>query len=250
MKKKSLIKWVAGFAAVAVVLTGVAGLNQSTAMAKEGNNVTGKIQVETAKTYKVNKKNMEANVKVPQIITEKKATSGVTKLNKDIRTYTNGLIKEFKKNLKEDGYRSLTVSYKIMTDNDKMFTLRLTTTDALGSSNTTYKFYHLDKQSGKTMQLKDLFKKNANYVTVLSNEIKKQMREQMKDEKSNKTYFLDSKDKDLKGLDFKAIKKNQNFYINKKGNLVISFDKYEVAPGYMGTPQFTISQKTLADILI
>lgn len=248
MRKKSLMKWAAGLAAAALVLTGAAR-TEVIVSAREAASVTGGITVETAKTYKVNKKNMVANVRVPQLKTEKKATSGVTKINRDIKTYTNGLISEFKENLKEDGYRNLTVSYKVMTDNEQMFTLRLATTDALGSSNTTYQFYHLDKQTGKTMQLKDLFKKNADYVTVISKQIKKQMREQMKDKQANKTYFLDSKDKELKEFDFKSIKKNQNFYVNKKGNLVISFDKYEVAPGYMGCPQFTISQKVLTDIL-
>ncbi|WP_322020199.1 RsiV family protein [Clostridium butyricum] len=42
---------------------------------------------------------------------------------------------------------------------------------------------------------------------------------------------------------FDKIKENQDFYINNDGNLVICFDEYEVAPGYMGTLEFIISDK-------
>lgn len=40
-----------------------------------------------------------------------------------------------------------------------------------------------------------------------------------------------------------------NFYRNKDGNLVIVFDKYEVAPGSMGTPEFVIKKEDISNIL-
>ena len=39
---------------------------------------------------------------------------------------------------------------------------------------------------------------------------------------------------------FHGISENQSFYINKDGNPVIIFDKYSIAAGYMGTPEFEI----------
>ena len=36
---------------------------------------------------------------------------------------------------------------------------------------------------------------------------------------------------------------------DKDGNLVIVFDKYEVAPGGMGTPEFVIEKGSISDIL-
>ncbi len=33
------------------------------------------------------------------------------------------------------------------------------------------------------------------------------------------------------------------------GNLVIPFDKYEISPGYMGTPEFVIDKKIIKDTL-
>ncbi|MSS62848.1 DUF3298 domain-containing protein [Lachnospiraceae bacterium WCA-693-APC-MOT-I] len=245
MRKSTLIKWVTGFAAAAVVLASATGLTQSTVLAKESSQGIGAIKVEAEKTYEKTTKTKEAKIVVPKIKTEKKSV-GAEQINKEMKAYTDGLIKDFKKNLKNEGHESVTVSYKVLTNNKEMFTLRLETIQTMASSSVTYKFYHLDKKTGKVMNLKSLFKKNADYINVISKEIKKQMREQMKD---GKVYFLDTKDKEMQKYDFKTIKKNQNFYIDKKGNLVICFDKYEVAPGSEGCPQFTIAKTTLAKVL-
>ena len=35
----------------------------------------------------------------------------------------------------------------------------------------------------------------------------------------------------------------QNFYINSEGKVVIVFEKYEIAPGYMGTQEFVIDKQ-------
>ena len=45
--------------------------------------------------------------------------------------------------------------------------------------------------------------------------------------------------------EFNKIKDNQNFYINNKGVLVICFDKYEVAAGAQGSPEFEIPSKII-----
>ena len=48
---------------------------------------------------------------------------------------------------------------------------------------------------------------------------------------------------------FDKIAEDQNFYINDDGNIVICFDKYEVAAGAQGSPEFVIPEKVVADIL-
>ena len=62
------------------------------------------------------------------------------------------------------------------------------------------------------------------------------MRAQMKQDDSV-SYFIDS---DLPDEDFSEIDPNQDFYIDKNGDLVVCFDEYEVAPGSMGTVSFKI----------
>ena len=38
------------------------------------------------------------------------------------------------------------------------------------------------------------------------------------------------------------------YYINEFGELVVAFNKYEVAPGVMGTPEFTIPMGVLTEM--
>lgn len=58
----------------------------------------------------------------------------------------------------------------------------------------------------------------------------------MKKQNENGTgyYFVDKDDVDK----FEKINKNQNTYINDAGKIVICFNKYEVAAGAQGSPEF------------
>jgi len=55
--------------------------------------------------------------------------------------------------------------------------------------------------------------------------------------------------REVSGL-FTPIQADQNFYITKEGKLVIVFDEYEVAPGYMDVEKFEIRTNVLADVLV
>ena len=39
-------------------------------------------------------------------------------------------------------------------------------------------------------------------------------------------------------------------YWNDDGDLVIVFNKYDAAPGFMGTPEFTVKKSVLGDSLV
>ena len=49
---------------------------------------------------------------------------------------------------------------------------------------------------------------------------------------------------------FEKIIPDQNFYITSDHKLVISFDKYEAAPGYMGILTFEIPTDVVKDLLV
>ena len=51
------------------------------------------------------------------------------------------------------------------------------------------------------------------------------------------------------GEEFTSIRQDHNFYWNEHNQLVLIFDKYKVAPGFMGTPEFVIDKKVIQDIL-
>jgi Protein of unknown function (DUF3298)/Deacetylase PdaC len=87
-------------------------------------------------------------------------------------------------------------------------------------------------KTGKFYQLKDLFKKNSNYVQKLSDLIRVQIDQR-------KIPLLEP---------FKMIKPNQDYYIADK-SLVIYFQLYEITPYYVGFPMFPISVYDIEEII-
>ena len=131
--------------------------------------------------------------------------------------------------------------YIVKTDNDNILAIDVYILNTAGSSSTVHSFYTIDKKSGRLLTLEGLFKKDADYVKVLSDYIKQEMKRE--NEENDGLFELDGE------WAFKGIKKDQNFYINNDGLLVICFDKYEVAAGAQGSPEFVIPNEIIKDIL-
>lgn len=77
----------------------------------------------------------------------------------------------------------------------------------MASSAGSVKIYNIDKKTGQILSLKDLFPAGTDYVTLLSDAVKKQMRADMADD-GNKIYFVDEE----LAENFQTIKEDQNFY--------------------------------------
>ncbi len=149
-------------------------------------------------------------------------------------------IKNFvSKEEKNSSYYS--INHEVIYNTEKLFTLKLDLHKSQADSYTKNVYYTINKSTGKSIPLSAYFK-NDKYQTVISKEILKQMNAEMKKD-TNKVYWCHKSDDPC----FKSISKNQSYYINKQGELVICFDQYEVAPGYMGNPTFTIKSKLLDD---
>ena len=147
---------------------------------------------------------------------------------------------------KEEGHISISSSYSVPVDSDRQLTVAIDTTIIMASSQQCTTYYNIDKQTGELVPLSGLFKDGADYVTVISDEIKRQMRAQM-DADDDVYYWLDS---DVEDWNFTSIAQDQQYYVNENGELVISFDKYDIAPGYMGSVSFTIPKGVLSDIVL
>lgn len=147
---------------------------------------------------------------------------------------------------KEEGHISISSSYSVPVDSDRQLTVAIDTTIIMASSQQCTTYYNIDKQTGELVPLSGLFKDGADYVTVISDEIKRQMRAQM-DADDDVYYWLDS---DVEDWNFTSIAQDQQYYVNENGELVISFDKYDIAPGYMGSVSFTIPKDVLSDIVL
>lgn len=221
-------------AAAMVAITLLTNLHPTIANAMEQIPVIGPIaKVVTFRTYENKTNNFEANIQIPQI------EAAPETLNKSIEEYAQELIAAYEGELSQsqgEGSYSLDSSYKVVTDNDRYLCLRIDTTIVMASGAQSTKIFTIDKTTGKQLSLKELFKDRPEMLSSITANIKEQMASQMAADDSV-SYFYNS---DMPEDDFKELTGDESFYFNEEGLLVIAFDEYEVAPGYMGAVEFTI----------
>lgn len=165
--------------------------------------------------------------------------------NKTIKEYADKLIAMYEHDLREsegEGNYTLNSSYEVVYEDEKMLSIRINSLVIMAGGNEFVKIFHVDKTTGKLLTLSDLLTDSENGQKQISQYIRKQMKKRMeKDE--NITYFIKSEEKPY---GFESISNETNFYLNKNGELVIVFDEYEVAPGFMGVVEFTIPKNIVA----
>ena len=170
----------------------------------------------------------------------------MAEINLQIEEITDTLIAEFETHMQEEmGYQDLVVKSEVVADNEKYFTLKLLCYQGAGSGYEWNYYYTIDMMTGERLQLKDLFEEGTDYITVISEEIKKQMREQM-EEDENVYYWLED---EIEEWNFETITEETSFYLNKEEQLVISFNEGDVAPMYMGVVEFVIPEELIKGIL-
>ncbi|MEH7503580.1 DUF3298 domain-containing protein [Neobacillus drentensis] len=254
-KKRIMTKVAVGVAAAAAIFIG--GINASPTFAMTMAEVPvlkNVVKVLTFREFNVDEETYKADIKVPAInnLDNKELQST---LNQKYLKESEKLYQQFQadmKDLKESGggHLGVTNGYEVKTDTDQLLSIGRYTVNTVGSSSTTFHFDTIDKKGKLLITLPSLFKSDA-YVDLISKEITKQMITQMEQD-SSLTYWVKNPNKeDNNPLNtFEKIKPDQNFYINKNNKLVISFDKYEVAPGYMGIVEFVIPTDVLKDTLV
>ncbi|MHB9144277.1 MAG: DUF3298 domain-containing protein [Symbiobacteriia bacterium] len=128
-------------------------------------------------------------------------------------------------------------NYRVTYNTHGIFSIVLEAYSFTGGAHgmTTRTPYTVSFLTGQTYQLQDLFKPGVDYVRILSDEIKKQMKE-----RDLEQYLLQP---------FDAIKPDEKFYI-EDGNLVIFFDLYEYFPYAWGFQEFPIPMASLQPYLV
>lgn len=211
--------------------------------------VVGKLfQAVTFRDYQYESDRFDADVEVPRIVADdaEKAET-VEQINFDIEKVTNQLIEEFQASAElGESYGTLEIHHETVTDDENYFTLKLSIYQGAGSGYESYKLYTIDKRTGKQVQIGDLFREGSDYNELLSENIKDQMRAKMTEDENN-IYWVDYSD--VPEWNWKGLKEDQNFYFDEAGNLVVVFDEYEVAPGYMGAQEFTVERSVFEEIL-
>lgn len=274
-KRLRRIKLAGTVAAAAAVLLFLPNTGAGMAYAMGSIPVVGRLfQAVTFRDYQYESERFSASVEVPRIQVEDPArpqeeTTGaaqesgeetkgaddpsgkleetIEQVNIDIEQVTNQMIEEFQACADSgESYGGLEIRHETVTDNERYFTLKLSVFRSSGSGMESYKFYTIDKHSGRRIQIGDLFQEGSGYAQLLGDEIRRQMKEIMERDES-KVYWVDSVD--MPELNWQGIKEDQNFYFDAGGNLVIVFDEYEVAPGYMGAQEFTVDRALFEGIL-
>ena len=253
MKMKTWMKGVAVAAAVALVI--LPNTSSSVAYAMKNIPLLGNVvNVVTFRDYHYDQNKKTADVSVSKIDINTEGLEGESvdnakksseEINREIEQITNQWVEEFKETMSSDGYEQIMVKTEPINTTDKYFTLKLICYQGAGSGFEQDFFYTINLDTGKRMKLSDLFIEGSDYRTIISDDIKKQMRKQM-DEDEDVSYWLD--DKEVEEWNFEEIPEDVSFYVNENNELVICFNEGDVAPMYMGTVEFVISNEVLGEI--
>ncbi len=167
---------------------------------------------------------------------------GANELNSAVENYTDEAKEKFLWyfNRRYSGYVAEDMRYTVIRDDEKYFIAQFFVTVNAGGSLDYSRWIVYDKNAGKVLSLADLFKDGSDYVGVISAEILEQMI--YKNEHEDGGFFTEGDDA------FTKISEDANFYIDSFDRLVIVFDEYEVAPGFMGSPEFFIPNRVLEEI--
>lgn len=201
--------------------------------------IGGIVKITSVYKKKVDSENHYEDVETPTLDSSDELKKPTDQINEDVEKLTSQVMEEYEKSIADmpDAHTGLMIDYEIVTNNSRWFTMKLMVYHAAGSSMVEYYFYHIDKETGELVTLSDLFDEDYDYVSVFSENVKEQMHQRM-EEDPNLIYWISSESEYGWGLD--RIDPDQNFYFDSQGNLILVFGKYEVAPGYMGTPEFTV----------
>ncbi|WP_286166999.1 RsiV family protein [Clostridium sp. D33t1_170424_F3] len=252
--KTKKTQWRKAVAAVAVVLLCfTAGLNASEAFAEAVSKVPvlGDLsRVLTFREYRWKDNDKSMHIAVPQIQTEEGESSALVgdvnaEIERIVEAYeeeaeqhiaeykeaflaTGGTEEEFaEKNIK------VNVDYSVRYESQDCLSLVLSADEDWSGAYGVQYYYNLDLKEGRKLTLRDLL--GDDYVQIANAEIKRQMQARLTAD-PELTYFDGSNG--MQG--FTTVDEYTNFYISQKGNPVVVFEKYAIAPGAFGAQEFEI----------
>ena len=124
------------------------------------------------------------------------------------------------------------VDYEVKCRNDQYLSFVIFKTETKASAYTEFFCYNIDLETGTDLTLQDML--GPDYREIANQVIREEIARRSQD--PDNVYF-DGTD-GIQG--FQSIAADQPFYINEAGNPVVVFEKYEIAPGYMGQQEFEI----------
>lgn len=243
-----------GIAAAAVLVCSSVGLNASPAFAKEaaGLPVVGTLaQVLTISSHST-KGGVSTDLKIPKIKLDSSMPKAVNDaIAKAADKYAEDAKAEFAQYKKEffanggtqaewaDRDMSVSIDYKVRSNTKDTLSLELITAKNWTSAEEEHSFYNIDLKNDKALTLEALLGKD--YIKKCNDSIVSQINKKIAADE-NAIFFGYGKDDGVGAEKFTTITPDTKFYVNEKGNAVVVFDAYEIAPGYMGTQAFEIAE--------
>lgn len=170
---------------------------------------------------------------------EKRVNQEISKIiNEELKNAENNA-KEYYKAFIETGGNpkefmpiGINIDYEIKCITEKQVSFIITKSETFSSAYFVAYYYNIDMESGRYMTLRDLL--GNNYKEIVSQSIRNTIFNWNQEQKE--LLFKDINIEDL-------INENMNFYINEQNQIVVVFDKYEVAVGAAGRLEFPITIK-------
>lgn len=243
-------------AAAAVLLVGTVGLNTSPAFASEMSKmpVIGPLaQILTFRSFHGTEGDVDINLEIPDIQISTDA-SLPEKVNKEIQRIADDYLEtaktefaEYKKTFFETGgteeewgsrKMDVYIDYDVKYCEDDILSLEFITAKGWVSAEEEHHFYNLDLKNDTNLTLEGLL--GSDYISLCNESITAQIEERIAADDNAMFFGFGEDDGLIQG--FTTITNDTPFYLNKDGNVVISFPKYSIAPGYMGIQEFVIQK--------
>lgn len=273
-KKKNsavrIFRYVAATAAGLLICLAVC-VNSSEALAKEISEVPvlgALARVLTVRSYHGTDGDYEIDMDVPEIVTGENDTQAdgaeaatfTGDINEEIEKIVDDYMEQAKAEFQEykeaffatggtqeewaDRTMDINVNYEVKYQKDNILSLELVTSKGWVASQEERYYYNLDLSTGKYLTLRDLL--GEDYVEICNESIVAQIKQRIAEEE-NMSYFgfgpNGEEDKEMGIPGFTTVTDDTKFYLNEQGSVVIVFEKYEIAPGYMGFQEFEIAKQ-------
>ena len=121
------------------------------------------------------------------------------------------------------------INYQVYFIDSSLASFSINATQIKASSYLQKTFFNIDLKTARQLTVEDFLGKK--YSQIIQTEIQKQIKENKKN--LEYSYFDDV----IQNLN---IQKEQPFYINQQNQVVVVFNEFDIAPGYMGMPEFII----------
>lgn len=171
-------------------------------------------------------------VKIPHVVNVKddKVKKVINKLiTQAIDDFTNEF-KEFDKEPNTEHKLIADITFQNYYSDDKIISFSINATQIMADSYLQKKFYTVDLKTGEVYNIEHFL--GSDYQNIVKKSVQQQIAEN-KEKYPNLMYF----DEAVNNL---KITNEQPFYINKDNQVVVVFNQFEIAPGYMSLPEFII----------